>query len=100
MGKSRKGPYIIIIIVTYERTVVPPEPFKTSRTLQLPVQCTALKGDPNKRVFGMFLLPTSVLNISEGKEIGVERRGVEIGKGKYSSSAATELSMTNGIRVK
>ena len=48
----------------------------------------------------MFLLPTSVLNISEGKEIGVERRGVEIGKGKYSSSAATELSMTNGIRVK
>ena len=48
----------------------------------------------------MFLLPTSGLNISEGKEIGVERRRVEIGKGKYSSSAATELSTTEGIRVK
>jgi hypothetical protein len=48
----------------------------------------------------MFLLPTSGLNISEGKEIGVERRGLEIGKGKYSSSAATELTMTDGTRVK
>jgi hypothetical protein len=48
----------------------------------------------------MFLLPTSGLNISEGKEIEVERRGVEIGKGKYTSSAATELSTTDGMWVK